>query len=124
LVVLAVPVVLYLDAAVDSPLRLSALWYSGQDRISMLLTLVVSLLVVPGLAHVRRLLRLLPAPRGRALALVGIAMCAVVAVTTYGPRLEYANRNLDLDITGRARYFDSEEYAMLQEVGARMDTDR
>lgn len=124
LVVLAVPVVLYLDAAVDSPLRLSALWYSGQDRISMLLTLVVSLLVVPGLAHVRRLLRLLPAPRGRALALVGIAMCAVVAVTTYGPRLEYANRNLDLDLTGRARYFDSEEYAMLQEVGARMDTDR
>lgn len=121
---LLVPLVLYLDAAIDSPLRLSALWYSGQDRVSLLLTLMVCLLVVPGLAHLHRLLHRVSLPSRRILQGVGLAACLLVAVSTIGPRLEYAERNLDLDRIGRARYFDTEEYAMLQEVGATMDTDK
>lgn len=123
-VVLVVPVVLYMDAAVDSPLRLSALWYSGQDRISMFLTLLVCLLVVPGLAHLDRLVRRSAWPTRRLLRLLGLVLCVLVAVSTIGPRLEYAERNLDLERTGRPRYFDSAEYEMLREVTATMDHDR
>lgn len=123
-VVLLVPLVLYMDAAIDSPLRLSALWYSGQDRISMLFTLVVCLLVVPGLAHLDRQVRRIERPAQQFLRILGLAACVLLATSTIGPRLEYAGRNLDLDRTGRARYFDAEEYAMLQEVGAMMDTDK
>ena len=123
-VVLLVPLVLYMDAAIDSSLRLSALWYSGQDRISMLFTLVVCLLVVPGLAHLDRQARRIERPAQQFLRILGLAACVLLAASTIGPRLEYAGRNLDLDRTGRARYFDAEEYAMLQEVGAMMDTDK
>lgn len=123
-VVLLVPLVLYMDAAIDSPLRLSALWYSGQDRISMLLTLVACLLVVPGLAHLERLTRRTEAPTRRLLRLLGLGVCVVVAAATIGPRLEYAERNLDLDRTDRPRYVDSAELEMLQEVSAQMDTDK
>lgn len=123
-VVLMVPVVLYMDAAVDSPLRLSALWYSGQDRISMFLTLLVCLLVVPGMAHLDRLVLRSAHPTGRLLRLLALVLCVLVAVSTVGPRLEYAERNLDLDRTGRPRYFDTAEYEMLLEVSATMDPDK
>lgn len=122
--VLLVPLVLYFDAAIDSPLRLSALWYSGQDRISLLLTLMVCLLIVPGLAHLHRWLHRFPFPTRRVIRGAGLVTCLMVAISTIGPRLEYAERNLDLDMTGRARYFDTEELAMLQKVGASMDTDK
>lgn len=121
---LLVPLVLYMDAAIDSPLRLSALWYSGQDRLSMLLTLVACLLAVPGLAHLDRQLRRVERPVQQALRLLGLAACLLLVGSTIGPRLEYAERNLDLDRAGRARYFDTAEYAMLQEVGAAMDTEK
>ncbi|MGO1686167.1 MAG: DUF6541 family protein [Brachybacterium sp.] len=123
-VALLVPAVLYLDAAIDSPLRLSALWYSGQDRISMFLTLLMCLLVVPGLAHLDRWVRTRPARTSRLLRLLGLGLCVLVAATTIGPRLEYAERNLDLDRPGRARYFDTAEYEMLQEVAGTMDPDK
>ena len=122
--VLIVPVVLYMDAAIDSTLRLSALWYSGQDRISMLLTLVVCLLSVPGLAHLQRLVRQVDSPVRWIVKGLALASVLLVAVSTIGPRLEYADRNLDLDRPGRARYFDAEEYAMLQQVASRMDTEK
>ena len=41
--------VLYLDAAVDSPLDLSVLYYRGQDRLAMPLAMLSVLLTVPGL---------------------------------------------------------------------------
>jgi hypothetical protein len=122
--VLTVPVILYIDAAIDSPLRLSALWYSGQDRISMLVTLVVCLLVVPGLAHLQRHQRKVDGPTRRIVQVLGLLTCILVAMSTIGPRLDYAERNLDLDRPDRARYFDAEEYAMLQEVGGTMDTEK
>ncbi|MDN5820414.1 MAG: hypothetical protein L0H74_09230 [Brachybacterium sp.] len=122
--VLVVPVVLYLDAAVDSPLRLSALWYSGQDRISLFLTLLVCLLVVPGLAHLERLVLRGAHPTRRLLRLLALILCVLVAASTVGPRSEYAERNLDLDRTGRPRYFDTAEYEMLLEVSATMDPDK
>lgn len=123
-VALLVPLVLYMDAAIDSPLRLSALWYSGQDRISMFLTLLVCLLVVPGLAHLDRLVRRRSRPARQALRWLGLVLCVLVAASTIGARLEYAERNLDLDRTGRPRYFDAAEYEMLREVSAQMDTDK
>lgn len=122
--VLMVPVVLYMDAAVDSPLRLSSLWYSGQDRISLFLTLLVCLLVVPGLAHLHRLVRRGTHPVRGLLRLLALVLCVVVAISTIGPRWEYAQRNLDLDRTGRPRYFDTAEYEMLLGVSATMDPDR
>ncbi|MFC0675030.1 DUF6541 family protein [Brachybacterium hainanense] len=122
--VTAVMVVLYLDAAVDSPLRLSALWYSGQDRISMFLTLVVCLLTVPGTAHLARWLR----RSGKRSALIWRSSAAVLGVlvvlSSVAPRLDYARLNLDLDMVQRPRYMDSEELAMLEQVGTTMDTDK
>src|SRR5690606_13107636 len=49
-------VVLYLDAAVDSPLNLSVLFYRGQDRLTMPLAMLSCVLAVEGLAWWRRFL--------------------------------------------------------------------
>ncbi|MGO2584477.1 MAG: DUF6541 family protein, partial [Brachybacterium tyrofermentans] len=48
--------VIYLDAALDSPLNLSTLYYRGQDRVSMPLAMLSAVLVVPGLQAWSRLL--------------------------------------------------------------------
>src|SRR5699024_7944268 len=51
-----VTAVIYLDAALDSPLGLSALYYRGQDRLAMPLAMLSAVLVVPGLQCWARLL--------------------------------------------------------------------
>ncbi|MCL6423968.1 hypothetical protein Bequi_11355 [Brachybacterium sp. JHP9] len=112
--------VLYFDAAVDSPLRLSDMWYRGQDRISMAVTLVACLLVVPGLAHLARLLR----GRGmRWLRPLGAALAILAVLASIPARWDYAELNLDLDRRDRPRFFDTEELAMLESIAPTMDRD-
>lgn len=120
--------VLYLDAAVDSPLGLSVLWYRGQDRLAMLLTLVAVPLAVAGIAAAktswRRQVLRRGLGRGRSVApVVAVAVLAAVMVAGSVPtRAHQASLNLDLDLPNRNRYFDTEEWELLKEVGPTLDT--
>ena len=118
--------VLYLDAALDSPLNLSALYYRGQDRIAMPLAMLSAVLVVPGLQAWARTLG--PAgPTGRrhgarrplltALVVLGV----IAALTSVPPRLDNAAKNLAEDYPGRGRFLQADERALFERYVPQMD---
>lgn len=112
--------VLYLDAATDSAANLSVLFYRGQDRLSMPLTMVTCVLVVPGLVAWARVLRArLSAP------LVAVLVIAAVAVSAASipSRLEHARLNAALDAPGRGRFLQTDELAEFARVAPTMDRD-
>src|SRR5699024_4596450 len=78
--------VMYLDAAVDSPLDLSVLYFRGQDRLAVPLAMLSALLVVPGLQAWARLLRRSPSLRAphrrRSAAVALIALAALAALSS------------------------------------------
>lgn len=111
--------VLYLDAAVDSPMGLSALWYRGQDRISMLVTVVAIVFAIAGIAHLHRYWlrsghKVLPV-------VITCALTATLVFSSIPTRSENAALNMDLDLPGRPRFFDTEEWEMLKSVGPSLD---
>lgn len=119
---------LYLDAAVDSTLGLSALWYRGQDRLAMLATMVAVVCAVAGLAHLQRWWRRTRTRRpslaaARWLPGAALGLAALLALSSAPTRYDNAALNLDLDMPGRHRYFDTEEWEMLKEVGPTLDPD-
>ncbi|MGY5765920.1 DUF6541 family protein [Brachybacterium sp. DNPG3] len=124
----AVVAVLYLDAAVDSTLGLSVLWYRGQDRLSMLLTLVAVPIAVAGLAAMRtwwrrQALRRGAGRRSTAVPAVALAVLAALVVAWNVPtRADQAALNFDLDMPNRNRYFDTEEWELLKEVAPTLDS--
>lgn len=112
---------LYLDAAVDSVLNLSALWYRGQDRLAMLFTLVAIPLMIAGIAHLHRVWSVKRRPGA---AFVALALAAGLIVASIPTRLDNAKLNFDLDMPLRNRYFDAEEWAMLKAVGPKLDKNK
>lgn len=122
----AVVVVLYLDAAVDSPLNLSALFYRGQDRLTMPLSMLSCLLAVVGLHWWGRLLAVCaPAAPGRGAKRAVAAVLAAVAVLTtllsVPTREADASRNLDLDHPGRGRFLQADELAAWERAAPGLD---
>lgn len=120
--------VLYLDAALDSSLNLSALWYRGQDRLSMPLAMLSVLLLVPGLRAWRSLLLRAGSaghaslPR-RAIGLV-LVLVAVVAVGASIPtRADNAAKNLAAEYSGRGRFLQQDELEAWARVAPELDPD-
>ena len=100
--------VLYFDAAVDSPLNLSALYFRGQDRLSIPLAMLSIALMIPGIEVIAAWLRkaLGARPRGRFTLVQGTALVlAVVAALSSIPfRHADAAKNLQPDYPGRGRF--------------------
>lgn len=120
--------VLYLDAALDSSLNLSALWYRGQDRLSMPLAMLSVLLLVPGLRAWHSLLERAGStghaslPR-RAIGLV-LVLVAVVAVGASIPtRADNAAKNLAAGYSGRGRFLQQDELEAWARVAPDLDPD-
>ncbi|MGP9693884.1 DUF6541 family protein [Brachybacterium sp. AOP25-B2-12] len=118
-----VVVILYLDAAVDSSLNLSVLFYRGQDRIAMPLTMLSCLLVVPGIALWSSALSRWRASAPRAMAAVLTVAALVAAGSTVAPRLEQARLNADIDQVGRPRFLQRDEIQAWDEAAPTMDPD-
>ncbi len=113
---LAVTFVLYWDSAIDSTLHLSSVWYRGQDRISMFLTMLMVALLPAGLGAL--------AARGSvrrwALPLVLIASLVLTGLSV-PTRVSNARLNFDLSDQSRPRYFDEEELQMLRAAAPELD---
>lgn len=121
--------VVYLDAALDSPLNLSTLYYRGQDRVSMPLAMLSAVLVVPGLQAWSRLLDRLRGGSGAArrpatAATVILVIAAVVAALSSLPtRSDDAAKNLAADYPGRGRFLQADERALFEQYVPQMDQD-
>lgn len=127
--------VIYLDAALDSPLNLSILYYRGQDRISMPLAMLSAVLMVPGLQCWSRLL---PARRAHPEAAEGeprrtsprrlvtvtlVAVAVVTALASVPTRSDDAAKNFAAEYPGRARFLQADEVAEWKRVAPQMDPD-
>ncbi|WP_394215765.1 DUF6541 family protein [Brachybacterium vulturis] len=118
--------VIYLDAALDSPVNLSALFYRGQDRLSMPLAMLSAVLVVPGLQCWSRVLGRWPAQRAasrrpRAVT-AGLAVAAVLLTLTSVPaRSDDAAKNLAADYPGRGRFLQADERLLFEQHVPQMD---
>lgn len=114
--------VLYLDAAVDSRLDLSILFYRGQDRLSLPLTMLTSVLVVPGLAVWSRPLGS-ARPVGRTVTAVLVGLALVAVGSSLPTRLDHARMNAALEYPGRGRFLQADELAAFARVAPQMDRD-
>ncbi|WP_422115097.1 DUF6541 family protein [Brachybacterium sp. UNK5269] len=116
---------MYLDAAVDSPLNLSVLYFRGQDRIAVPLAMLSALLVVPGVqAWAGRLRRSWAgdAPRHRRRVVAALVALATIAVlSSIPPRLDNAAKNLDEHYPGRGRFLQADERAQFARVAPELD---
>lgn len=117
--------VMYLDAALDSPLNLSVLYFRGQDRLAMPLAMLSAVLVVPGLQAWARLLRRSglwePAGRRRALAAALVVLAGVAALSSLPPRLDNAAKNFAQEYPGRPRFLQADELAEFSRVAGDLD---
>lgn len=120
--------VMYLDAAVDSPLNLSVLFFRGQDRIAIPLAMLSALLVVPGLQAWARLLRRSlplggPTVRGRAVVGVLVVLATLAALGSVPPRLDNAEKNLAAEYPGRGRFLQADELEAFARIAPELDPD-
>lgn len=116
--------VIYLDAAVDSPLNLSVLFFRGQDRIAVPLAMLSCVLVVPGIRWYAGRLRISrssgrPLRAPLAAALVVIAVLGVLS--SVPPRLDNAAKNLAQDYPGRGRFLQADELAEFARFAPQME---
>lgn len=119
-------VVLYLDAAVDSPLNLSVLFYRGQDRLTMPLAMLSCVLAVEGLAWWGRFLL---TARGtatataarRAIAMVLVAVAVLAVGLSVPARAGNSAKNLETDYPGRGRFLQADELAAWNAAAEQMD---
>lgn len=120
-----VVVVLYLDAAVDSPMDLSVLFYRGQDRLAMPLSMLSCVLAVEGLRWWGQRLRTSSAGdrrvRGKRATVLLVCAAIVVSLTSLPTRTEDARRNLALDVTGRGRFLQADELAAWERAAPSLD---
>lgn len=121
--------VMYLDAAVDSPLNLSVLFFRGQDRIAIPLAMLSALLVVPGLQAWARLLRRSlplggPTVRGRAVVAVLVVLATLAVLGSVPPRLDNAEKNLAAEYPGRGRFLQADELEAFARIAPELDPDR
>lgn len=104
--------VLYYDAAVDSQLQLSGLWYRGQDRISMVFTMLAVLLASLGIFRSYNFLRSCQALKRLNIFTYFLVVGCLVGFSFF-PRQENSALNFDLSMEERARYFDQGELDQL-----------
>lgn len=119
--------VLYLDAAVDSPLNLSVLYFRGQDRLAMPLAMLCAVLVVPGLRAYADLLRAavdIRAAHRRPLSAVLVLLAVAAALASIPPRLDSAAKNLDPDYPGRGRFLQADELRAFAQAAPHLDRSR
>jgi hypothetical protein len=118
---------MYLDAAVDSPLNLSVLFFRGQDRIAIPLAMLSAVLVVPGVQAWAGLLRrsgMLGSPgRRRAVVAALLALATLATVASVPARLENAAKNLSPEYPGRGRFLQADELAGFARVAPELDPD-
>ncbi|WP_299304590.1 DUF6541 family protein [uncultured Brachybacterium sp.] len=119
---------IYLDAALDSPLNLSILYYRGQDRLSMPLAMLSAVLIVPGLQWWSRKLRTrtIGAPRpalARPLVSALVVVAAVVTLASVPARSDNAAKNLAAEYPGRGRFLQADERAMFEQHVPLLDPD-
>ena len=120
-------VVLYLDAAVDSPLNLSVLYFRGQDRIAIPLAMLSALFMVPGVQAWNRALAsldLLSTPRRLGTVSIIAVAVAIAVVYSVPVRLDNAAKNLAENYAGRGRFLQADELAAFAEVAPQLDSDR
>ncbi|WP_341856793.1 DUF6541 family protein [Brachybacterium sp. GPGPB12] len=120
--------VMYLDAAVDSPLNLSVLFFRGQDRIAIPLAMLSAPLVVPGSQAWARLLRRSlplggPTVRGRAVVAVLVVLATLAALGSVPPRLDNAEKNLAAEYPGRGRFLQADELEAFARIAPELDPD-
>lgn len=117
--------VIYLDAAVDSPLNLSVLYFRGQDRLAIPLAMLSCVLVVPGIRWYAQRLRI-SGSRGRPLraplASVLVAVAVLGVLSSVPTRLDDAAKNLSPEYPGRGRFLQADEVAEFARVAPEMDT--
>jgi hypothetical protein len=122
-----VTALMYLDAAVDSPLNLSVLFFRGQDRIAIPLAMLSAVLVVPGVQAWAGLLRrsgMLGSPgRRRAVVAALLALATLATVASVPARLENAAKNLSPEYPGRGRFLQADELAGFARVAPELDPD-
>lgn len=118
---------MYFDAAVDSPLDLSVLFFRGQDRLAMPLAMLSILLVVPGMQAWADLLRRSGAVGRRfvrrALVAVLVVLAVLAALSSIPPRLDNAAKNLSLEYPGRGRFLQADELAAFAQAAPQLDRD-
>ena len=110
---------LYVDAAIDSPLGLSVLYYRGQDRLSLPFTMLTTMLVIPGIqawgtVFARRFGQavVFRRPVGVGLLVLLLGIGSLVSVPS---RLEKAELNARLDFPSRGRFLQEDELAAFDE---------
>lgn len=117
-------VVLYLDAAVDSPLNLSVLFYRGQDRLTMPLAMLSCILAVEGIAWWGRFLLTVRGTATAARRVIAMALVAVAVLATalsVPARAGNAAKNLETDYPGRGRFLQTDELAAWEAAAPGMD---
>jgi hypothetical protein len=113
--------ILYFDSAIDSPLNLSVLFYRGQDRLSLPLTMLCCVLAVPGLKAWSGVLGTRREDVPRALVTVLTAIAVLIAGTSLAPRMDNANKNFALDYPGRGRFLQADELEAWAQADPHMD---
>lgn len=112
--------VLYLDAAVDSPLDLSVLYYRGQDRLAMPLAMLSVLLTVPGLQMLVGAVRS-SRRSSRPLVVALVCLALIAAGSSLPVRHGNAMKNLAPFQDGRGRFLQPDELAAFAAVAEQMD---
>ena len=120
--------ILYLDAAIDSPLNLSALYFRGQDRLSIPLAMLSIALMVPGVEALRGWLRKICGERSRKRAVfvrgVALGLAIVAALSSIPFRYVNAAKNLEPEYPGRGRFLQVGEREEFASALSTMDPER
>lgn len=117
--------ILYLDAAVDSPLNLSALYFRGQDRLSIPLAMLSIALMIPGIELMSAWLHktVVGRDRGRAALVQGTAfvLALAAALSSIPFRDADAAKNLQPEYPGRGRFLQPGEHQEFASALPKMD---
>ncbi|GAA4521575.1 hypothetical protein GCM10023160_08590 [Brachybacterium paraconglomeratum] len=116
--------VIYLDAAVDSPLNLSVLFFRGQDRIAIPLAMLSCVLIIPGIrwyADRLRISRRRGRPLRAPLAAALVVVAALGVLSSVPTRLDNAAKNFAQDYPGRGRFLQADELTEFARFAPQMD---
>lgn len=120
---------MYLDAAVDSPLGLSVLYFRGQDRIAIPLAMLSIVLTIPGIQawvdafyNGKQEPRRVPDAQGFIAILTIVVVIATLA--SIPRRFDNASLNLAAEYPGRGRFIQPGEREAFAKVAPHLDPHR
>lgn len=124
-----VTAILYLDAAIDSPLNLSALYFRGQDRLAIPLAMLSIVLVIPGIQALSGLVQKKSfAQSGSAsrppIRVVAAALAVVAALSSLPYRYADAALNLQPEYPDRGRFLQPGEHEAFATALPKLDAER